>query len=243
LPDFARVSIKMAKDQDLPLTPSKISGVCGRLLCCLSYEHEQYLEIKAELPERGDWVQTPHGPGEVVAVNVVKENVAVDLGDGNTVECTAQQILDVRRRVAAEAQGRNAEGITPAAQQYGLAHIAADELLAGDDPHVLHALEDLDELPPHHDRAQPKPIGAGPKPMRPDAALGASLSQSLRPTPPRAPSPQVQSSAPQRSEQHAKPPTMPPAQLETTQDMSASELGELQAGGRRRKRRKRNGKG
>jgi cell fate regulator YaaT (PSP1 superfamily) len=73
LPDYARVSIKMAKDQDLPLNPTKISGVCGRLLCCLSYEHEQYLEIKAELPKRGAWVQTPDGPGEVVAVNVVRE--------------------------------------------------------------------------------------------------------------------------------------------------------------------------
>ena len=74
LPDYARVSIKMAKDQDLPLNPTKISGVCGRLLCCLSYEHEQYLEIKAELPQRGAWVQTPDGPGEVVTVNVVREN-------------------------------------------------------------------------------------------------------------------------------------------------------------------------
>ena len=57
LPDYARVSIKMAKDQDLPLNPSKISGVCGRLLCCLAYEHEQYIEMKAEMPRRGMWVQ------------------------------------------------------------------------------------------------------------------------------------------------------------------------------------------
>ena len=80
LPDYARVSIKMAKDQDLPLNPTKISGVCGRLLCCLSYEHDQYLAIKAELPRRGAWVQTPDGPGEVVAVNVVRETVSVELG-------------------------------------------------------------------------------------------------------------------------------------------------------------------
>src|SRR5258706_10374227 len=77
--DFGVVSIKMAKEQDLPLNPSKISGVCGRLLCCLSYEHEQYLEIKAELPRRGAWVQTPDGPGEVVTVNVVRETVIVEL--------------------------------------------------------------------------------------------------------------------------------------------------------------------
>jgi cell fate regulator YaaT (PSP1 superfamily) len=79
LPDYARVSIKMAKDQDLPLNPTKISGVCGRLLCCLSYEHDQYVQVKAALPRRGAWVQTPDGPGEVVSVNVLKETVIVSL--------------------------------------------------------------------------------------------------------------------------------------------------------------------
>src|ERR671922_922315 len=64
--DFGVISIKMAKEQGLPLNPSKISGVCGRLLCCLSYENDQYLKIKAELPRKGAWVQTPDGPGEVV---------------------------------------------------------------------------------------------------------------------------------------------------------------------------------
>ena len=113
LPDFARVSIKMAKDQDLPLNPVKISGVCGRLLCCLSYEQEQYLEIKSELPARGAWVQTPEGPGEVIAVNVVRETVTVELSSGNTIDCTAAQIGSQTERVGAEARARNAEGITP----------------------------------------------------------------------------------------------------------------------------------
>lgn len=79
LPDFARVSIKMAKEQDLPLNPGKISGVCGRLLCCLSYEHQHYLELRAELPRRGHHVHTPDGPGEVVSVNVLKQLVLVRL--------------------------------------------------------------------------------------------------------------------------------------------------------------------
>jgi len=239
LPDFARVSIKMAKDQDLPLTPSKISGVCGRLLCCLSYEHEQYVEIKAELPERGDWVQTGHGPGEVIAVNVVKENVTVDLGDGNTVDCTAKEIVDVRRQVAAEAQARNAQGITPAAQ-YGLATLDhADDLLAGDDPHVLHALEDVHDLPPQRPARKPAPR---PAPMRADAALGESLAQALRPTmPPRQPQEQSRPLRPERprAEQadavrQAAPEVMQPAP--PTDDAAAQQA-------RRRKRRKRNGKG
>jgi len=173
LPDFARVSIKMAKDQDLPLNPSKISGVCGRLLCCLSYEHEQYLQIKAELPQRGDWVQTREGPGEVVAINVVKECVTVELYNGNTVDCTAREILEVRKRVAAEAQARNAEGITPAARAGGPQPIVAgEEGLLDEDPD-LRALAELEEAAP------PLPRNDSPRRVveRPDAALGATLEQ------------------------------------------------------------------
>jgi len=126
LPDFARVSIKMAKDQDLPLNPTKISGVCGRLLCCLSYEHEQYLDIKAELPPRGAWVQTAEGPGEVIAVNVVRETVTVELATGATIDCTAAQIAEVTAGVASEARARNAEGITPVARSFASVDAPAD---------------------------------------------------------------------------------------------------------------------
>ncbi len=240
LPDFARVSIKMAKDQDLPLTPSKISGVCGRLLCCLSYEHEQYVEIKSELPERGDWVQTAPGPGEVISINVVKENVTVDLGDGNTVECTAKEIMDVQRRVAAEAQSRNAQGITPVAQ-YGLSAFEHhDDLLAGDDPHVLHALEDIHDMPPQRPARKPVPK---PAPVRADAALGEALAQAPRPAPPLQ-APQEQRSRPPREER-------PRAEQGEAVRQAASSLGEpatptddaAAQQARRRKRRRRNGKG
>lgn len=243
LPDFARVSIKMAKDQDLPLTPSKISGVCGRLLCCLSYEHEQYVDIKAELPERGDWVQTAQGPGEVIAVNVVKETVTVELGEGNTVDCTAQQITDVRRRVAAEAQNRNAAGITPAAQ-YGLATLDhADDLLAGDDPHVLHALEDVQDAPPRASR----PAAPKPAPIRADTALGDSVMHALQPAAPVQPSQQQRARSdrpradpgrverPQAAPQAGAAPAPQAMQPETADDAAAQQA-------RRRKRRKRGGK-
>lgn len=118
LPDYARVSIKMAKDQDLPLNPTKISGVCGRLLCCLSYEHDQYLAIKAELPKRGAWVQTPDGPGEVVAVNVVRETVIVELAGSNVhEEFSPSQISEAIRRVGDVARSRAEAGITPAGRR------------------------------------------------------------------------------------------------------------------------------
>lgn len=150
LPDYARVSIKMAKDQDLPLNPSKISGVCGRLLCCLSYEHDQYLEIKNELPRRGAWVQTPDGPGEVTGINVVRETVTVLLAEnGVHEEFSASQVQEAIRKVGDIARGRNEEGITPAAQRprrepkhHGERRLLREEI---DNPEILEALALLED--------------------------------------------------------------------------------------------------
>ncbi len=115
LPDYARVTIKMAKDQDLPLNPSKISGVCGRLLCCLSYEHEQYLDMRSQLPKRGTWVMTPDGPGEVAGQHVLKQQVLVQLASSGMIETyDLAQITLATEQVAALARARAAEGITPA---------------------------------------------------------------------------------------------------------------------------------
>ncbi len=80
--DFGVVSIKMAKEQDLPLNPSKISGVCGRLLCCLAYENDNYIQAKQNMPQIGTFLDTPGGQGKVVSVNVPKESVEVMLESG-----------------------------------------------------------------------------------------------------------------------------------------------------------------
>jgi cell fate regulator YaaT (PSP1 superfamily) len=79
LPEYAKVSIRMAKDQELPLNPAKISGICNRLLCCLSYEHQQYVELKESVPRRGTWVQTVDGKGEVVGINILQQQITVQL--------------------------------------------------------------------------------------------------------------------------------------------------------------------
>jgi len=79
LGQFAQSTIKMAKTQELALNPMKISGVCGRLLCCLNYEQEMYLDAKSRMPRVNRMVQTEFGPGRVVAVNVLKETVTVQL--------------------------------------------------------------------------------------------------------------------------------------------------------------------
>ncbi len=84
--DFGIISIKMAKEQGLPLNPSKISGVCGRLLCCLSYENENYIQAKQSMPQLGAILNTPSGPGKVVAVNVPQDSVEVMLESGVTIQ-------------------------------------------------------------------------------------------------------------------------------------------------------------
>ncbi len=84
--DFGVVSIKMAKEQGLPLNPSKISGVCGRLLCCLSYENDNYIQAKQQMPQIGAMLTTPSGPGKVVAINVPRNSVEVMLESGATIQ-------------------------------------------------------------------------------------------------------------------------------------------------------------
>ena len=89
--DFGVVSIKMAKEQDLPLNPSKISGVCGRLLCCLSYENENYIQAKQSMPQVGTFLDTPSGTGRVVSINVPRSSVEVMLESGATVQVPIDQ--------------------------------------------------------------------------------------------------------------------------------------------------------
>jgi cell fate regulator YaaT (PSP1 superfamily) len=84
------VAIKMAKEQNLALNPSKISGVCGRLMCCLSYEYECYRRAKAELPRVGSTIELPQGVGKVIEVNVIKGTVTAALEDGTRVEVDAE---------------------------------------------------------------------------------------------------------------------------------------------------------
>ena len=81
LKDFEPVSVRMAKDQDLPLNPLKISVACGRLMCCLKYEHPLYQEFKADAPALGTRVTSPVGDGTVVGHNVPSDTVVVRLAE------------------------------------------------------------------------------------------------------------------------------------------------------------------
>jgi cell fate regulator YaaT (PSP1 superfamily) len=95
LTEFSPVSIKMAKQQELPLSPMEISGVCGRLLCCLAYENDHYVAIKGKLPRRGSTINTPHGRGKVIQVSVIQETVQVELENQVRVEVTHQELTEM----------------------------------------------------------------------------------------------------------------------------------------------------
>ena len=86
LVDFNSVSINMAKNQMLALNPSKINGICGRLLCCLNYENDTYSELKKDLPKIGFVADTPLGMGKVVSVDIFKKSYSVDLNEKGIVE-------------------------------------------------------------------------------------------------------------------------------------------------------------
>jgi cell fate regulator YaaT (PSP1 superfamily) len=93
LSEFAPVSIKMAREQDLPLNPMKISGVCGRLLCCLVYESEQYRKMKEALPKQGQRVSTAMGEATVVGGNPLKATVMVELESQVSVELPLSEVV------------------------------------------------------------------------------------------------------------------------------------------------------
>ncbi len=98
LVDFEPVSVRMAKDQDLPLNPLRISGACGRLMCCLKYEHPMYQEFAEAAPAVGASVSTPDGNGTVVAHSVPNESVVVRMNaDGSRSHCALASVCASRK--------------------------------------------------------------------------------------------------------------------------------------------------
>ena len=82
----------MAKEQNLSLNPGKISGMCGRLMCCLTYEHGYYEKVKKNLPKVGKQVMTKFGEGKVIRQNVLTETLTVSLDNGEEVDCGVRDL-------------------------------------------------------------------------------------------------------------------------------------------------------
>jgi cell fate regulator YaaT (PSP1 superfamily) len=98
LKDYEPITLTMAKDQDLPTNPLRISGVCGRLMCCLKYEHPLYQEFKKSAPRIGSQVDSPDGPGTVVAHSVPTDSVVLRLNaDGSHQVCPRASVCGARK--------------------------------------------------------------------------------------------------------------------------------------------------
>ena len=92
LKDFEPVSVRMAKEQQLSLNPSKISGVCGRLMCCLTYEHPIYQELRRHLPRLGKRVKIPEGEGKIIRYNLIRQTVTLEMDEGQELELSLSQL-------------------------------------------------------------------------------------------------------------------------------------------------------
>ena len=116
LGDFQPVSIKMAKEQNLSLNPTKISGVCGRLMCCLKYEQDNYEQTRKRMPKVGKEVITPDGNGVVWDLNIIKETVRVRIQKGDSSELKDFPLEEVQR-VGAPAQQPAKKEAAPAVEE------------------------------------------------------------------------------------------------------------------------------
>src|SRR3984957_9384599 len=98
LKDLEPVSVRMAKAQALPVNPLRIAGACGRLMCCLKYEHPLYQDFRKDAPRTGTQVETPEGPGTVIGHNVPSDSVVVRLAaDGSSCACSVASVCGSRK--------------------------------------------------------------------------------------------------------------------------------------------------
>ena len=91
--DFQPVSVKMAKEQGLSLNPSKISGLCGRLMCCLAFEYRTYCQFKGRFPELGRVVETKRGRGKIVRQNILKDSITIEAEGGEELDVSPDEII------------------------------------------------------------------------------------------------------------------------------------------------------
>ena len=133
--EFEPVSIRMAKEQDLPLNSAKISGVCGRLMCCLRYEFEAYRDFKGRAPKRNAVIDTPLGKGKIVEYNTPKEQIVLRLEGGKTIR------VDLADMTASEAACKKSQELGCACRPDTVTREVLEKLQS---PDVQMALAELD---------------------------------------------------------------------------------------------------
>lgn len=163
LSDFTPVSIKMAKEQNLSLNPTKISGLCDRLMCCLKYEQDHYEQTRKRMPRVGREIITPDGSGVINAINVLEETVRVRIAVGDSFELREYKIDDCQRPGQDERKPRPEEDATEedAQQAAENAEGGAPETAEPNPP------KKQEQRPPRGERPEraPRPE-RGPKPER-----------------------------------------------------------------------------
>jgi cell fate regulator YaaT (PSP1 superfamily) len=168
LTEFSPISIKMAKEQGISLTPTEITGMCGRLRCCLIYEYENYVEARKSLPKRNKRVVTPSGEGKVWDVYPLKGTVLVELDNGVRVEVAHADLqpwdeLEALRRKAQEPCGIHEGGACTCGKHTGVTAVEDEAEEAGR----------MDELLAPGESFLPLP-GPEPQTPRPGGQPGAS---------------------------------------------------------------------
>ena len=195
LSDFTPVSIKMAKEQNLSLNPTKISGLCDRLMCCLKYEQDHYEQTRKRMPRVGREIITPDGSGVINAINVLEETVRVRIAVGDSFELREYKIDDCQRPGQDERKPRPEEDATAEDAQQ-----AAENTEGG-------AAETAEPNPPKKQEQRP------PRGERPERA----------PRPERGPKPE-RGPRPERGERPPRPergPRPPKKQADRPQDKEA----------------------
>ena len=195
LSDFTPVSIKMAKEQNLSLNPTKISGLCDRLMCCLKYEQDHYEQTRKRMPRVGREIITPDGLGVINAINVLEETVRVRIAVGDSFELREYKIDDCQRPGQDERKPRPEEDATAEDAQQ-----AAENAEGG-------APETAEPNPPKKQEQRP------PRGERPERA----------PRPERGPKPE-RGPRPERGERPPRPergPRLPKKQADRPQDKEA----------------------
>ena len=191
LSDFTPVSIKMAKEQNLSLNPTKISGLCDRLMCCLKYEQDHYEQTRKRMPRVGREIITPDGSGVINAINVLEETVRVRIAVGDSFELREYKIDDCQRPGQDERKPRPEEDATAEDAQQAAENTegGAAETAEPNPP------KKQEQRPPRGERPEraPRPE-RGPKPER-----GPRPERGERPRPPK-----KQADRPQDKEAPAK---------------------------------------
>ena len=173
LSDFTPVSIKMAKEQNLSLNPTKISGLCDRLMCCLKYEQDNYEQTRKRMPRVGREIITPDGMGVINAINVLEETVRVRIAVGDSFELREYPIDDCQRPGQEERKPRPEENAEAAPEQPEKAVSAAEQPEEpGRKPEPRPMRNDRPERAPRPERGPRNDRGPRPergeRPPRPD---------------------------------------------------------------------------